>query len=228
MNRDDAVTQSSQKPDGTRHEPFLSRMRWTVLAVPMITAMIAAVTMCAVRVGDPEKFGGGFLAAALVLVAASALVLALWGRALVNGLTARRFSKFLQAVVIAVAAVWLVGNVSLAVVPRLAWVHEPVYVAAMKSNLMNLMRAQEALFGDSARYAVEFDVLGLRTDIGVVVVFDSATEKGGIATATHESTRSASTRCVVAWGDMRNPLDSLTKREPRCVVTDPWFGVLVR
>jgi hypothetical protein len=74
------------------------------------------------------------------------------------------------------------------------------YVAMMKSDLRNLVTAQEAYFSDHATYAASLSQLSnlFRPSTGVVVSLTAGTSKGWSGTATHPSLPGAS--CSVFVG----------------------------
>lgn len=63
------------------------------------------------------------------------------------------------------------------------------YEAAMKSDLRNLVSAQEAFFSDSARYTTNLASLFVKKSTGVAsVTVTQVTDSGWAATATHSQT----------------------------------------
>jgi hypothetical protein len=76
--------------------------------------------------------------------------------------------------------------------PRGGDTKEKAYIAAMKSDLRNLVTAQESFFADHHTFAPSLETLGpssYQTSVGVTVVIDSGAADGWVATATHAKTR---------------------------------------
>lgn len=68
---------------------------------------------------------------------------------------------------------------------------QKAYIAAMKSDLRNLVTAQESYFADYHAYAPSLEALGpsyFRTSVGVTIVIDGGAAGGFAATATHTQT----------------------------------------
>lgn len=82
-------------------------------------------------------------------------------------------------------------------IPQLFGTKERSYVASMRSDLRNLMTAQEAYYADNLLYSTSLGGLGVLylTSPNVIVAVDSATNTGWGATATHMSTAIS---CTVA------------------------------
>lgn len=82
-------------------------------------------------------------------------------------------------------------------IPQLFGTKERSYVASMRSDLRNLMTAQEAYYADNLLYSTSLGGLGVLylTSPSVTVAIDSATNTGWGATASHAST---SISCTVA------------------------------
>jgi len=82
-------------------------------------------------------------------------------------------------------------------IPQLFGTKERSYVASMRSDLRNLMTAQEAYYADNLLYGASLGSLGVLylTSPNVSVAIDSASNTGWGATATHTST---ATSCTVS------------------------------
>lgn len=134
----------------------------------------------------------------------------------------------------AAAAMRKAGGVSVVgvfLVPALTWLafdwvtmaghhhdHERAYAAAMKSDLRNLVTAEESYFADSVTYSATlvtdsgaFGGYGQST--GVTVTIGVATGTGWNATAKHERTAWV---CAIYVGDAPPPRPAANEGEPKC------------
>jgi prepilin-type N-terminal cleavage/methylation domain-containing protein len=85
----------------------------------------------------------------------------------------------------------IIGILAAIAIPKFANTKEKAYVASMKSDLRNLITAQEAYFADNnSTYAASTGAMGTnyRASSGVTVTINSSTATGWTAKATHAST----------------------------------------
>ena len=85
----------------------------------------------------------------------------------------------------------IIGILAAIAIPKFANTKEKAYVASMKSDLRNLITAQEAWFSDNnSTYAASIGAMGTnyRASSGVTVVLGAVTATGWSATAAHTST----------------------------------------
>ena len=85
----------------------------------------------------------------------------------------------------------IIGILAAIAIPKFANTKEKAYVASMKSDLRNLVTAQEAYFADNnSNYAASTGAMGTnyRASSGVTVTINSSTATGWTAKATHAST----------------------------------------
>jgi prepilin-type N-terminal cleavage/methylation domain-containing protein len=85
----------------------------------------------------------------------------------------------------------IIGILAAIAIPKFANTKEKAYVASMKSDLRNLITAQEAYFADNnSNYAASIAAMGTnyRASSGVTVVLGTVTNTGWSATSTHTST----------------------------------------
>ena len=76
--------------------------------------------------------------------------------------------------------------------------NENEYVAAMKSDLLNLMAAEEAHFADMTTYSTDKAAVGVSESAGVTITIDNAGGKGFSARAAHTGTAKT---CTIYVGD---------------------------
>ena len=109
---------------------------------------------------------------------------------------------------IVVVIVGLLASIS---IPKFANTKENAYLTSMKSDLRNLVTAQEAYFADSIKYTTNLGT-AYRTSTGVVGPTITLTADGWTALVSH----TASTKtCAVFSGS--TPLAPAAKEgEPRC------------
>ena len=85
----------------------------------------------------------------------------------------------------------IIGILAAIAIPKFANTKEKAYIASMKSDLRNLITAQEAYFSDNnSNYASSTGAMGtnFHASSGVTVTLGSVTNTGWQATATHTST----------------------------------------
>lgn len=102
-------------------------------------------------------------------------------------------------------------------IPRSGDGKEKAYVAAMKSDLRNLVTAQEAYFADHVAYAAAVDQLRdasqFWSSAGVTLVIEQVTAQGWRAIATHGGTRF---RCAIFLGNVAPPRKDMVPAQPLC------------
>ena len=103
----------------------------------------------------------------------------------------------------------IIGILAAIAIPKFANTKEKAYIASMKSDLRNLITAQEAYYSDWNTYAQAITDLGTNynTSNGVTVVLGSVTGTGWLATATSIST--AKTCNITLGGGATNEGDPI-------------------
>ena len=109
----------------------------------------------------------------------------------------------------------IIGILAAIAIPKFANTKEKAYVASMKSDLRNLVTAQEAYFSDRTSYTT---TTGLGTayaaSAGVTVTVASPTGTGWSATATHQAL--ASTRSCFIYVGSVSSTGGANEGEPKC------------
>ena len=85
----------------------------------------------------------------------------------------------------------IIGILAAIAIPKFANTKEKAYIASMKSDLRNLVTAQEAYFSDNnSSYAASTGAMGTnyKPSTGVTVTMGAVTATGWTATAGHGST----------------------------------------
>jgi hypothetical protein len=89
------------------------------------------------------------------------------------------------------------------------------YGAAMRSDLRNLVTAQESFFADNVRYSGSLDSLQYRASTGVTVRFVTVRSAAWSAIATHANVPGA--QCGIFVGDVAPPFPEVRNEgEPAC------------
>ena len=124
--------------------------------------------------------------------------------------TAKKGFTLIELLIVVV----IIGILAAIAIPKFANTKEKAYYAAMKSDLRNLVTAQEAYFADnSSVYAPSVEALGpsrYRASTGVTVTINSGSDTGWDATAVH-SGLPATKICAISVGGM-----ATNEGEPVC------------
>jgi type IV pilus assembly protein PilA len=94
----------------------------------------------------------------------------------------------------------IIGILAAIAIPKFANTKEKAYVASMKSDLRNLVTAQEAYFSDNnSSYAASTAAMGTnyKASSGVTVTINSSTPTGWTASSVHASTAKT---CAISLG----------------------------
>jgi prepilin-type N-terminal cleavage/methylation domain-containing protein len=94
----------------------------------------------------------------------------------------------------------IIGILAAIAIPKFANTKEKAYVASMKSDLRNLITAQEAYFSDNnSNYAAAISNLGTnyKASTGITVTLNTVTNTGWKASATSNSTAKT---CTIELG----------------------------
>src|SRR5947207_1694985 len=105
----------------------------------------------------------------------------------------------------------IIGILAAIAIPKFANTKEKAYLASMKSDLRNLITAEEAYFADSVKYTNNLGT-AYNTTSGVVGPTITVTADGFTATVTHTTTTKT---CAIYVGS--TPLAPANKEgEPKC------------
>jgi type IV pilus assembly protein PilA len=108
----------------------------------------------------------------------------------------------------------IIGILAAIAIPKFANTKGKAYITAMKSDLRNLVSAQESFFSDSARYTTSLQSLGFKQSTGTVA--PRLTVGSGFWTATNSHTQLANTSCGIAVNTTNPVLTSAGEGEPAC------------
>ena len=106
----------------------------------------------------------------------------------------------------------IIGILAAIAIPKFANTKEKAYVAAMKSDLRNLVTAQESYFADNVTYTSTIGNLSFSSSAGVTVAVNGADGKGWSASATHNGTAKT---CAIYAGST-NTIAGQAEGEPKC------------
>jgi len=104
----------------------------------------------------------------------------------------------------------IIGILAAIAIPKFANTKEKAYVASMKSDLRNLVTAEESYFADNTTYTTSLPATAYNASQGVTVNITSADGTGWAANAAHNGTTQA---CTSALGTAAG---SCREGEPIC------------
>jgi prepilin-type N-terminal cleavage/methylation domain-containing protein len=106
----------------------------------------------------------------------------------------------------------IIGILAAIAIPKFANTKEKAYVAAMKSDLRNLVTAEESYFSDYVTYTTALGT-AYTASTGVTVTVGAATGTGWNATASHNATTKT---CGIFVGSASAPISGANEGEPKC------------
>ena len=107
----------------------------------------------------------------------------------------------------------IIGILAAIAIPKFANTKEKAYIAAMKSDLRNLVTAEESYFADNVTYTTSMGTY-FATSTGVTVTITAATGSGWSATASHNATTKT---CGIYYGTATAPISGQNESEPKCM-----------
>jgi len=108
----------------------------------------------------------------------------------------------------------IIGILAAIAIPKFANTKEKAYVAAMKSDLRNLVTAEESYFADQVSYTTATTAINYNSSTGVTVTVGTANGTGWNATAKHNATTKT---CGIYVGSAAAPIAGQNEGEPKCV-----------
>ncbi len=109
----------------------------------------------------------------------------------------------------------IIGILAAIAIPKFANTKTKAYVASMKSDLRNLVTAQEAYFADHVTYAGVLSNLNYSVSAGNTVNVTSATGTGWSATATNIAVTTPAS-CGIFVGSATAPITGQVEGSPAC------------
>ena len=110
--------------------------------------------------------------------------------------------------------VLIIGILAAIAIPRFASSKERAYLVTMKSDLRNLVTAEESYFADQVSYTTATTAINYNSSTGVTVTVTSANGTGWAATANHNATTKT---CGIYVGSATAPITGQNEGEPKCV-----------
>ena len=110
----------------------------------------------------------------------------------------------------------IIGILSAIAIPKFASTKERAFLATMKSDLRNLVTAQEAYLGDNMVYyagAIPNAAIPYRPSTGTTVTVVSVVGGGWSASATYTGTAKT---CAIFYGNIATLAPATTNGEPKC------------
>ena len=108
----------------------------------------------------------------------------------------------------------IIGILAAIAIPKFANTKSKAYVTAMKSDLRNLVSAQESFFSDSARYTTSLTSLGFKQSTGTLAPVISVFS--GAWSATNQHTQLAGVTCGIAVNTPNPTVGTAGEGEPAC------------
>jgi type IV pilus assembly protein PilA len=108
----------------------------------------------------------------------------------------------------------IIGILAAIAIPKFANTKSKAYVTAMKSDLRNLVSAEESLFSDSARYTSNLTSLGFKSSTGVTS--PTITTYAGAWMATNSHTQLPGTTCGIGVNTTNPTVGTAGEGEPSC------------
>jgi prepilin-type N-terminal cleavage/methylation domain-containing protein len=110
----------------------------------------------------------------------------------------------------------IIGILAAIAIPKFANTKSKAYITAMKSDLRNLVTAEEAFFSDSAKYTSNVPDLKFQPSTGVATPLIDAPTTGGYWTATVTHTQLAGQSCGIGINTTNPVTASAAEGEPAC------------
>ena len=109
----------------------------------------------------------------------------------------------------------IIGILAAIAIPKFANTKEKAYLAAMKSDLRNLMTAQENYHADWITYTTATTSLNMAISTGVSITITGATSTGWSATASHTAVPAAK-YCGIFYGSGTPQITGQNEGQPAC------------
>ena len=108
----------------------------------------------------------------------------------------------------------IIGILAAIAIPKFANTKEKAYIAAMKSDLRNLVTAEEAFFSDSVKYTSDMTQVNFRPSTGVWT--PSVVVGAGFWTAGVTHTQVSNKSCQIAVNTSNTLVTTAGDGEPAC------------
>ncbi|HTE43680.1 MAG TPA: type II secretion system protein [Gemmatimonadaceae bacterium] len=108
----------------------------------------------------------------------------------------------------------IIGILAAIAIPKFANTKSKAYITAMKSDLRNLVTAEEAFFSDSSKYTATIGQLKFQNSTGTVA--PTITVGAGLWSATNAHTQLVGTTCAIGINTTNPLISSAAEGEPVC------------
>ncbi|MEP6494119.1 MAG: prepilin-type N-terminal cleavage/methylation domain-containing protein [bacterium] len=108
----------------------------------------------------------------------------------------------------------IIGILAAIAIPKFANTKSKAYITAMKSDLRNLVTAEEAFFSDSSKYTATIGQLKYQASTGTVA--PTITTGAGLWSATNAHTQLTGTTCGIGINTTNPVLSTAAEGEPVC------------
>jgi type IV pilus assembly protein PilA len=108
----------------------------------------------------------------------------------------------------------IIGILAAIAIPKFANTKSKAYITAMKSDLRNLVSAEESYFSDSAKYTSTLSLIGFKQSTGVNT--PNLTIGAGYWSATVTHTQLVGISCGIAVNTTNTVVTSAGEGEPAC------------
>ena len=110
----------------------------------------------------------------------------------------------------------IIGILAAIAIPKFANTKSKAYVTAMKSDLRNLVTAEEAFFSDSSYYTST--LANLKFNVSTGVVAPSIASGAGYWTATNKHTQLTGATCGIGVNTTSPIITTAAEGEPACYI----------
>ncbi len=108
----------------------------------------------------------------------------------------------------------IIGILAAIAIPKFANTKSKAYVTAMKSDLRNLVSAEESYFSDSAKYTTDLTLVGFKQSTGIATTVVATYP--GAWTATNSHTQLTGTVCGIGVNTTNPRVSTAGEGEPAC------------
>ncbi len=108
----------------------------------------------------------------------------------------------------------IIGILAAIAIPKFGATKNKAYIAAMKSDLRNLVTAEESYFADNVTYSTTLATSIFQASAGVTVTIGAASGTGWSATASHQAL--SGTTCAIFGGNATPVSPAVNEGEPKC------------
>ena len=108
----------------------------------------------------------------------------------------------------------IIGILAAIAIPKFANTKSKAYVTAMKSDLRNLINAEESFFGDSSRYTTNLTSLGFKQSTGVTA--PAIVTYPGAWVATNGHSQLSGVQCGIGVNTTNPTASAAGEGEPAC------------